>query len=126
MSEESKKCECGGKCRRIVWIVILAIVLAVVAGGVAARRNADARARAAAAAAAEAARVEAILQKPLLCWTDEEKAEFAEKYEKRRQVERVDDKRLWTAEEKKHEWWSYTKLVVRQSVRELRSRKSGQ
>ncbi len=123
MSEESQKRECGGKCRRIVRIVILAVLLAVVAGGVTAWRNADARAR---AAAAEAARVEAILQKPLLSWTDEEKAEFAEEYEKRRQSERANDSRLWTAEEKKHEWWSYSKLVVRQSVREFRNRKSGQ
>ncbi len=123
MSEENGKCECSGrcKCRRVVGIVILAVVLAGVAYGVTTQRKANARAQ---AAAAEAARVEAILQKPLLEWTEAERAEFAQDYESRRQAERVNDKRLWTAEEKKHEWWSYSKLVVRQSVRELRNRKS--
>ncbi len=119
MSEENGKCKCGGrcKCRLVVWMLVAIVLVAVVAGVVAQRRAAEQAAR-----AAEAARVEAVLQKPLLEWTEDARAEFADAFETRRQVERANDKRLWTADEKKREWWSYFKLVVRQSCHDIQAK----
>ena len=116
MSEEGTCSKCGEpcRCRRAAWVAAIVILLAVIVAGAVFHVR-----RQAAAEAAEAARVEAIMNKPLLCWTDDEKAEFAEAYETRRQSERATNPKLWTSAEKKSEWWSYSKLVVRQSFRNI-------
>lgn len=62
----------------------------------------------------EKTRVDSIVNKPLLEWTAEERAEFPLVFEERRIVERQRDSRLWTKEEKKKDWWGYTQLYVSQ------------
>ena len=89
--------------------LIVAIVIVAAAAVVFEMRRAAARD----AARAEKARVESILKKPLLEWSETERAEFPEEFENRRQAERTLNPALWTAAEKKAEWWSYTKLLVK-------------
>ena len=89
--------------------IIVAVVLLSAAAVVVGVRWSAARD----AARAEKARVESILQKPLLEWSEAERNEFPAEYENRRQAERATNPALWTAAEKKAEWWRYAKLVVK-------------
>ncbi|MBP5543603.1 MAG: hypothetical protein ILM98_05980 [Kiritimatiellae bacterium] len=105
----------GYRARRAArrFAAIAAIVVVVVAAvGVTMRMSA-----AHDAAIAEKARVESILQKPLLEWSEAERAEFPEEYENRRQKERAMNPALWTAAEKKTEWWRYSKLLLKSKLR---------
>lgn len=93
--------------------VFAAVVVVAVAAVCVAMRMSAARD----AAIAEKARVESIIQKPLLEWSEAERAEFPEEYESRRQKERAKDPELWTAAEKKAEWWRYSKLLLKSKFR---------
>lgn len=95
----------------VVVAVAVVAVVACLAVGFSARR-------------AEKVRVESVLKKPLLDWSEAERAEFPEEYETRRQRERADEPALWTAAEKKAEWWSYSKLVVKSKFRRAASRRA--
>lgn len=90
---------------RTIAIIVGIVLLSAAAIVVGVRRSA--------AHSAEKARVESILQKPLLEWSEAERNEFPAEYETRRQAERATNPALWTATEKKAEWWRYAKLVVK-------------
>ena len=115
MSEKNDGCECDATCRcrcrkKLVVVALLAAILLAGAVLLVKRAN-DAKAEKE-RIAAERARIEAIIRKPLLQWTDADKAELPDVYEGRRQRERIGNSKLWTKEEKKSEWWTYTKLVA--------------
>ncbi|MBR0055697.1 MAG: hypothetical protein IJP66_00050 [Kiritimatiellae bacterium] len=96
----------------------VAAVAAVAAFAAAAIAFAALRASAARdAELAEKARVESILNKPLLEWSEAERAEFPAEYEGRRQKERASNPALWTRAEKRAEWWRYSKLLVKSKLR---------
>lgn len=92
----------------VVAAAVVAVVACLAVDGFSARR-------------AEKERVESVLNKPLLEWSEAERAEFPEEYETRRQRERADEPALWTAAEKKAEWWSYSKLIVKSKFRRAKS-----
>lgn len=123
MAEEETKeeCRCCKKCGGKKTLVAVGVLLLIIAAGVVCAIHAEkvrAEKEAAAAAAAEAARIEAITKKPLLEWTEAEKAELADVYESRRQEERKTNPELWTEAEKKDEWWDYTKLQTSKVTKE--------
>lgn len=128
MSEEIKngENECRGtKCsKRKVWFLVAVVVLLAAAVTYAVIDHANKvrieEERIAAEKAAEKARIEAIMKKPLLEWTDADKAELPEFYETRRQRERVTNSALWTEEEKQTERWAYTKLVTGETYEKVK------
>ncbi len=121
MAEEGKKenecCRCKKSSVKKAFLAGGVLLLVIAVGAVCAVHAQRVRAEKE-AAAAEAARIEAITKKPLLEWTEAEKAELADVYEARRQEERKTNPELWTEAEKKAEWWSYTKLQTSKVTKE--------
>lgn len=100
----NNECQCEGNKKFLKISIILSIaILIIVACSIAVSSNKK-----------EKARVEFIINKPLLEWTAEERAEFPLVFEERRIEERQRDFRLWTKDEKEKDWWGFTQLYVTQ------------